>query len=142
MANVEAPAAEAKKVFEGYSDVTSNPIVFSITVYLNMPSSNCSAPKTQYNPNNYLKTLAVTDINGKDLSLTPTFDILTTTDFTLVVDRTCEIINIATTTVSSKATVLGNGSYVLAQGVNNFEVSVVAQNGDIRRYNITIVRES
>lgn len=142
MANVEAPYSEAKKVFAGYTNVSNLPIVFSIPVYLNMPETACSIPAAKSNPNNYLKTLTVTDQDNNDLALTPTFDILNTTDFAIVVPFSNVIMNVNATCVSSKATVSGTGAYPLNVGLNEITVTVVAQNGDVRNYKINVIRES
>ena len=142
MANVEAPYAEAKKVFAGYSQVNELPIVFSIPVFNNMPESACPVPTKQYNPNNYLKKLTVTDSLNNELALTPTFDILNTKEFSIVLDNTHTNINIAASCVSSKAVATGTGNYPLNVGVNQFKVMVIAENGDVREYIINVVRES
>lgn len=141
MANVEAPYSEAKKVFAGYNNVNELPIVFSIPVFINMPDVACPVPATQYNPNNYLMTLTVTDVNGVDLALTPTFNILTTEDFSLILGNEQTMININAACVSSKAVATGIGTYPLNVGLNEFTINVIAQNGDIRDYKISVVRE-
>lgn len=141
MANVEAAYSEAKKMYEAYGSISNLPIVFSIPVYDNMPSTACAAPTTQYNPNNWLSTLTVTDSTGNNLALTPTFDVSETTEYYLIVTSDIEYVNIAATTVSSKATIVsGPGAYPLSVGTNQITVIVTAENGDVRSYNIIIVR--
>lgn len=140
MANVEAPFAESKKVFAAYTDVSSSPIVFSIPVYKNMPATACVAPSNGANPNNWLKTLKLQDNLGNDLGLTPTFDISKDQQYSLIVDSSCEGINVSATTVSSKASVRGTGYVNLQYGENTVIVSVTAENGDVRDYIITVVR--
>ena len=140
MANVEAPYAEAKKVYAGYGNLTELPIVFSIPVFYNMPDSPCPVPAKQYNPNNYLKTLTVTDSADMELTLTPTFDILNTKDFSIVVDNLCTNINITASCVSAKAVVTGTGNYPLSTGLNTITLTVIAENGDLREYTINVVR--
>ena len=141
MANVEAPFSEGKKVGTAYAQIGNLPLVFSIPVYLNMPEIPCAAPTTKYNPNNYLKTLSIKDLNGNDLTLTPTFDILNTKEFSLVVPNSCEGINISATTVSSKAVLSGTGVVPLNEGLNEITIMVIAQSGDLREYKISVVRE-
>ncbi|WP_312103317.1 SH3 domain-containing protein [Lachnoclostridium sp.] len=141
MSNVEAPFSEGKKVGLAYAEIGNLPLVFSIPVYLNMPKIPCAAPTTKYNPNNYLKTLSVKDLNGNELTLTPTFDILNTKEFFLVVPNSCEGINISASTVSSKAVLSGTGVVQLNPGHNEFTIVVIAQNGDLREYTISVVRE-
>ncbi len=142
MANVEAPFSEGKKVGTAYAQIGNLPLVFSIPVYLNMPEIPCAAPTTKYNPNNYLKTLSVKDLDGNNLTLTPTFDILNTKDFSMVVPSSCEGINISAATVSSKAVLSGTGVVQLNPGLNEITIVVIAQSGDLREYTILVVRES
>lgn len=143
MANVEAPWAEGKKVFAAYgSDAYTQPIVFSIPVYLNMPTYITPAPQTAYNPNNWLKKLTVKDIEDKKLTLTPTFDISYEGEYSLIVDSDCAFISLDGTTVSSKATIAGEGYSPVETGVNRVVLSVTAENGDVREYVINVIRES
>lgn len=142
MANVEAPFSESKKVYAAYTDVSTSPIVFSIPVYLNMPSTVCPAPGIAYNPNNWLKTLKITDDSGTELPLTPTFDLSKDQEYYLVLDSSKESITVSATTVSSKASISGTGKYTLQYGENLVVISVTAENGDVRNYIITIVKEN
>jgi hypothetical protein len=141
MSNVEAPFSEGKKVGAAYAEIGNLPLAFSIPVYLNMPKIPCAAPTTKYNPNNYLKTLSVKDLNGNELTLTPTFDILNTKEIFLVVPNYCEGVNISASTVSSKAVLSGSGVIQLNPGLNEIKITVIAQNGDLRDYTISIARE-
>ncbi len=141
MANVEAPYSEAKKVFAGYAQVSELPIVFSIPVYTNMPETPCSVPAPKLNPNNYLKTLTVTDAFNNQVALTPTFDILNTNEFSIVLDNSQTFVTVSGSCVSSKAVVTGTGTYNLNVGLNEIKISVIAQNGDLREYKINIIRE-
>lgn len=141
MANVEAPYAEAKKTASAYEGMEDLPIVFSIPVYDNMPEDVVSVPKKAYNPNNWLKSLTVFDINGEDLQLTPTFNLKSDQVYYLVVDSEDSVIQIEAKTVSSKATISGNGFHGLDYGSNMITIMVEAENGDIREYIIIIVRQ-
>ena len=141
MANIQAPVAEAAKMYNAYSDLNL-PIVFSIPVYNNMPEQPAMMPTTQYNPNNWLKTLSITDAAGEELFLTPTFNIDKNSDYSLIVDSDVDIVNVLATTVSSKARILsGTGVCQLMPGMNEIVISVLAENGDIREYKITIIRQ-
>ena len=141
MANVEAAYAESKKIYSAYDNLASLPIVFSIPIYNNMPSEVAAYPTTQYNPNNWLKTLSITDAAGTELVMTPTFDITGSSDYSLIVSSDVALVNISATTVSSKATIQsGTGMYALNVGTNQFTVTVVAENGETRAYNIYIVK--
>lgn len=141
MANIEAAFAESKKMYSAYDNLASLPIVFSIPIYNNMPSEAAAYPTTQYNPNNWLKTLSITDSTGTELVMTPTFDIAGSSDYSLFVTSDVTQVNVSATTVSSKATILsGTGMYALNVGTNQFTITVVAENGDLRAYNIYIVK--
>lgn len=136
MANVEAAYSEAKKTFAAYSGMTDVPIVFSIPVYNNMPSSPASIPVTELNPNNWLKSLSV-----KGYSLTPTFDVSKDQTYNLIVEANVESININAAAVNNKAVITGAGTVVLNKGSNEVIVDVIAENGDLRRYIINVFRE-
>ncbi|MFT4145130.1 MAG: SH3 domain-containing protein [Mobilitalea sp.] len=139
MTNVEAPYAEAKKMFTAYTGMTDKAIVFSIPIYLNMPASKVDVPKAMLNPNNRLKALSITDSAGTKLVLTPTFN-YETYNYTLVVDAKVDTITIAATTVSTKAKVTGTGTMQLNKGKNEFLLPVTAESGDVIVYKVTITR--
>ncbi len=139
MANVEAPYAEAKKVKTAYSTVLDTPIVFSIPVYKNMPSSPVATPAPMKNPNNRMKSLTVTD--GKNtLGLSPSFD-QTVKTYSISVDNKVLNVTVTATAVSSEATVSGTGSYPLAVGKNKITVTVKAEDGSPSTYTINIERK-
>jgi len=142
MTNVEAPWAEGKKIYSAYGSMTDSPIVFSIPVYLNMPSQAVSAPTTMYNPNNRLKSLNVYNMNGEEITITPTFS-QTGLNYYLIVGNDVEAVQIKAATVSKTATLLGGVSDYLPLNVGNNEITipVIAQNGQIVNYIINIVRE-
>jgi len=142
MANVEAPWAEGKKMLQAYGeDAYDLPIVFSIPVYLNMPEEACAAPEYQANPNNWLKELKVTDIDGNKISLTPSFDGSKEQEYSVIVGADCGFISLTGTAVSKKATIAGEGYQPVETGMNRFILYVTAENGDIREYAINVIRE-
>ena len=140
MTNVEAPWAEGRKIFSAYSSLADSDIVFSIPVYLNMPAQAVSAPKTMFNPNNWLKSLKVLDINGAEFTITPTFS-QTDKNYDLIVSNDVEIVEIKAATVSKKAVLGGGGYSTLNVGANTITVPVIAENGDVANYIINIFRE-
>ena len=141
MTNVEAPSLESKKTALAYPDASSLPLVFSIPVYLNMPQENSPMPGTEYNPNNWLKSLTITDENGNALSMTPEFEAAADQEYYVEVGMEVTAIRIEAVTVSSKAAVTGDGYVELIEGANLVHVMVTAENGNVRTYPITIVRE-
>jgi beta-N-acetylglucosaminidase/uncharacterized protein YgiM (DUF1202 family) len=140
MSNVEAPYAEAKKVLTAYNGMSDSPIIFSIPVYNNMPSSAASLPTTAFNPNNRMKSLQVLDASGISLLLTPTFS-QTEFNYYIMVENSVSSVQIKAAAVSKKATVMnGTGTVALNVGTNVITIPVIAENGDIANYNVTIVR--
>ncbi|MCR5324412.1 MAG: SH3 domain-containing protein [Lachnospiraceae bacterium] len=141
MANVEAPYSEGIRFYKAYIDPDQIPIVFSIPVYLNMPEEACGIPEKQYNPNNWLKTLKIYNIDGDKLALTPTFDYTIDQEYSLIVDSSTDYLKIKAATVSSLAKIEGDGAVHPNTGLNRITVSVTAENGDVREYMINIIRE-
>ena len=141
MANVEAPYAESKKTASAYKDMETLPIVFSIPVYYNMPEDTVEAPEKAYNPNNWLKTLEVFNEDGKNLQLTPTFNLKTDQVYYLVVDEDTAMVQIEADAVSKSTLVIGTGFHGLEYGSNTIMITTVAENGDARDYIIIIVRQ-
>lgn len=140
MTNVEAPWAEGRKVCTAYSNMVDTPIVFSIPVYLDMPSQPVPRPTTKFNPNNRMKSLKILDMNGEELTITPTFN-QTEYNYFLIVPQDIEFVEVNATTVSKKATLGGGGYIQLVDGNNEIVLPVIAENGDIAEYRINIVRE-
>jgi len=141
MANVVAPSSEGKKTAQAYTGAMDSPIVFSIPVYLGMPSSAAPTPVAQYNPNNYLSELSVQKVDGTKYQLTPSFDGASVYEYSLVVDKNTEVISIEALPVSRKAVVNGTGYFPLASGVNELSVCVFAENGSMREYKLYVARE-
>ena len=142
MANVEAPYAEGKKTAAAYSNLEHLPIVFSIPVYLDMPEEVCAAPATALNPNNWLSKLTIQDLDGNTLAVTPTFDGSSGQEYSLIVENSVDALEISAVTVSKKASVEGTGFVGLEEGHNEIVVTVIAENGDMKDYIITVIRES
>jgi hypothetical protein len=135
MANVEAASSESAKTYSAYSSMLELPIVFTIPIYNNMPSSVCAAPTDMKNPNNWLKSLSV-----QGYSLTPTFDLSKDQVYNLIVDNDITTVTVSGTAVSTKATVNGTGIKALNVGNNIITIKVTAENGNVRNYTINIVR--
>jgi beta-N-acetylglucosaminidase len=140
MTNVEAPYAEAKKIYTAYGSMADMPIVFSIPVYINMPEQTVSMPMTEFNPNNRLKSLKLFTMSGEELLITPTFD-QTIYSYDLIVPDSIDAVEIQADTVSKKASAQVCGYTLLDVGSNQITIPVVAENGDSVTYIINIVRE-
>lgn len=138
MTNIQGAIMESKKMFTAYSNagILDSAITFTIPVYQNMPDVPCSLPAQTGNPNNCLSSLAV-----DGYVLTPVFDPVTQQEYSLVVPPEVKTINIQAQAVSTKATITGNGSVSLSDGVNRIVVTVKAQNGNTREYVINVARD-
>ena len=131
--NIKASTSEGNKIYMSYSELNmlDSNFVFSIPVYNNMPEST-SLPNSG-NPNNYLKTLKVND------TLVTGFDGADENYEVYVANNIGEAL-ITAETVNSNAKVTNIGSKELIVGENKFTLSVTAQNGDIKNYNLKIIR--
>ena len=138
MSNVEAPYSESKKTASAYSGMMDLPIVFSIPIYLSMPEEAVQEPEKQYNPNNWLKSLKIYDIDGKEQILTPTFNTkLDMQEYYLFM--TTPLVQVEAEAVSSKADVLGTGFHVLdTETAYTVTITVIAENGDEKEYKILV----
>ena len=133
MQNVDAARSEGLTMEKAHID-KSKPLVFDIPVYLNMPES--AVQFTAFgNPNNYLSALNVSGV-----SLSPSFD-GATTSYTAFVDGTVNSISVSANKVASTSKVSGEGTYNLVTGNNVIVLKCTAQNGDVKEYTITIVKE-
>ena len=83
----------------------------------------------------------VSDAEGNDLVLTPTFDMTAEQEYDLVLDSGCDLIQVEAQAVSKKASVEGATWYTIGEGSSTVVVSVTAENGDIREYIINIARQ-
>ena len=142
MGNIEAPYSEGKRLLAAYENPAELAVVFSIPVYENMPKKACPVPEKQYNPNNWLSSLKLYDGSGSKLSLTPSFNVSYTGEYSLIVDNSVDYIKINAATVSVKASVTSTNYFYPEVGDNRLVVSVKAENGDIREYIVNVVREA
>lgn len=133
MQNIQAPSTESIKTYNGYNNLglVGSAFVFTIPVFDDMPSETKLPDKG--NPNNYLSSLAV---NGSYLFESAT----TKTEFDLNLDKSTSSIEISATKVYSGSVVGGTGSVSLSGEKQTIPVTVTAQNGDIRIYNINVTR--
>ena len=133
MTAIHAPKSESQAAVKAYPDITQE-FVFKIPVFEEMPEKP-AAFTASGNRNNYLKTL---DVEG--FSLTPTFD-GAKTEYTLIVHNSVSSVKISATPVVSKSDVEGEGTLNLKVGSNSFKILCKSESGDVKTYNLTIVRE-
>lgn len=133
MTNVTAAITEGQKLGEGYAD-KEQAFVFRIPVYEGMPKK-AVAFTAAGNPNNFLKTLKVTDY-----SLTPSFD-GATDQYSIVVDASVDSIKVSASAVASTSKVTGTGTIPLVTGTNTIEIICTSGSGSPRTYTLTVVRQ-
>ncbi|MBR3771067.1 MAG: cadherin-like beta sandwich domain-containing protein, partial [Clostridium sp.] len=143
MTNVQAPNSESKNTFTSYSQmgIAKDDFVFYIPVYKNMPSKPCELPPREGNPNSYLKNITVKN-GSTSHPLTPTFN-YQTKSYTMVVDHNVSSVVVNASTISSRATVSGTGTYSLTSGATK-TISLVgtAENGTRTTYKLKIFRKA
>ena len=133
MTNTAGAAEEGKSLGKAYTDtMRAGILVFNIPVYNGMPETPCPMPTKDGNPNNKLQYLAV-----DGFTLTPSFN-LDTTSYTLVVDPSVQMINVSAVAYHSAAQISGAGQILLDTPMKVVTITVTAQNGDQRNYQITI----
>lgn len=136
MTSVWGAASEGLSLAGGYSEeLRQSPLVFSIPVYDNMPSTPCAQPTGDGSPDNRLSTLKV-----GNYSLTPAFN-NDTANYSVVVPNSVSSVTITATPKNSKAKVSGAGNVSLKVGSNTVKVTVTAENGSQRTFTLTIARE-
>lgn len=133
MTNTAGAAEEGKSLGKAYNDtMRAGILVFNIPVYNGMPETPCPMPTKDGNPNNKLQYLAV-----DGFTLTPSFN-LDTTFYTLVVDPSVQMVNVSAAAYHSAAEISGAGQILLDTPTKVVTLTVTAQNGDQRNYQITI----
>ena len=141
MTNVMAPTSESKTQYSSYNKlgILDGNYVFYIPVYNNMPQSAAELPASNGNPNSYLNSLTAT-YGGKKISLTPTFNYLTTS-YTLVIDSSVDKIEIGGSAVSKHGSVSGLGTYNLTAGkTTTIKINCTAGNGTVTTYTLKVSR--
>ena len=140
MANIEAPNSEGLKTAEAYgSDKADMKLVFSIPVYMGMPSAVCPVPSGGTNPNNYLKSLSV---EGRKFSNPFQKGDDGSKVYYLTVTKDVTSINIVAKNASATATVSGDGVKKLKTGTKTYTVKVKSQSGKVRKYKIKVTRKA
>ena len=133
MTNTAGAAEEGKSLGKAYNDtMRAGVLVFNIPVYNGMLETACPMPTKDGNPNNKLQYLAV-----DGFTLTPSFN-LDTTSYTLVVDPSVQMVDVSAVAYHSAAQISGVGQILLDTPTKTVTITVTAQNGDQRNYQITI----
>lgn len=103
---------------------------YTIKITRNMPESSS---------NNYLSSISVTNGNAIT-SMLPVFNPDTLGPYSIEVPQECEEVTLAAITSDQTAIISGVGPKSIVFGLNNFDLTVVAQNGSKRVYAIKINR--
>ena len=138
MSNIQAPATEASLEYDAYVSkrLIDSSFVFEIPVYSDMPESAVVKPADSGSPNNWLDSLSVSGYN-----LSPGFS-GDNTDYTVAVPDSVTSINVSADTVTSSASFTGTGSIDIGSGEKTITIEVTAENGNVRKYNLTIKRDN
>ena len=137
MTSVWGASSEGLSLARGYSEeLRQAPLVFSIPVYDDMPSSPCAQPTGDGSPDNRLSSLKV-----GSYSLTPAFN-NDTSSYSVTVPYSVSSVTITATPKNSKAKVSGAGAVQLKVGSNTVKVTVTAENGSQRTFTLTIAQEA
>ena len=135
MTDIHALVSPSATTASSYNSigVINEPLVFSIPIYIGMPTETKLPPTG--NPNNWLKDLKVNDKTVANFSGSTTTYNLGTVEFET------SSIKVNTTTVNSNASASINGTVQLNVGVNNIQIIVTAQNGAKKTYTLNITRK-
>ncbi len=136
MTNVQAAASEGSKLAEAYgSSLANTALEFKIPVFLNMPSTACAKPTVDGSPNNKLSSFGV-----EGFAISPSFD-MDTYSYNVTVDTSVSSIVVDAVPISSTASVTGTGTLQLTGTTTDIAVSVTAQNGNVRIYQIHVTKQ-
>ena len=145
MTNVQAPYSEGRTTRTAYNNmgILSDTMIFYIPVYKNMPASACALPKATGNPNPYLSSIKLyKGSTTTEVALTPTFSYNTYT-YSVAVPKSVSSVTVKASTISSRASVTGTGTYQLTAGKTT-EIKIVgkAENGNTQVYTIKVTRNT
>lgn len=135
MTNVAGAAAEGQLLGNAYDEIMLQmPHEFKIPVYENMPEKNAEMPTKDGSPNNKLKSLAVANC-----ILTPTFN-PDVNDYSIMLSADTNSVYINAEAYDKKAAVGGIGNILTTTSYTVAKIYCVAENKDIRQYNITFYK--
>ena len=134
MANIMAPYTESMSAYRSYfkSGLVDNSYTFKIPVYTDMGKATVIPTKSN---NNNLSSLEVSNC-----TLNPAFN-SAISKYNCSVSYDISNVSIKANLSDSKAKLEGTGTKSLNVGDNKVEIKVTAENGDIRTYNINIIRK-
>lgn len=133
MTNIQAPSSEAYSTYKSYStlNLLSSTYNFSIPIYLDMPNST-SLPSAG-STNNYLSDISIDSISMLNFDK----EVL---EHTFYVDKNLSSIKLKGTPENSLSLVSGDGTIGLTQDKNEINITVTAENGEIKTYKLNIIK--
>lgn len=143
MTNIAAAVSESSKLANAYAaqNATNSEIEFLIPIYKEMPEKPAPMPPATGNKNNWLS-----DIRIDGSRVTPTFDAAVRQGYSYVVEESKASVRIKATPVSSKSSINNAPAgeliknYNLQYGDNLIKLTVAAENGDKRTYEVNVYR--
>ena len=136
MTNVAGAAAEGQLLGNAYDEVLMKlPHEFKIPYYTGMSETRYEMPTGDGSPNNRLKSL-----NVANYVLTPTFD-PNVTDYSLIIESNIPSVFVTAEAYDNKAAIGGIGNILTTTSYTTVVIYCVAENRDIRQYNIHIYKK-
>ncbi len=129
---VVSPTGGGLNVFSTEEPLYQRSVTITVVAKNTPPSINVNPT---YSSNNYLKNLTV---EGYDL--TPNFE-KNTLEYNITLNPGTEKINIGAVAEDSDANVKGIGELEVSEGINTFDIVVVAENGNERIYKLIVTVE-
>ncbi|MCR4927017.1 MAG: cadherin-like beta sandwich domain-containing protein [Lachnospiraceae bacterium] len=147
MQNILSPYTEGYSTYNTYKeyDALDANYTFKIPIYNNMPESPCPRPVKDGNPNNHLKSLEVEGYSVDFAHDTFEYEISVPGNVTALTVSAQVIadtsgISAEGTVEKDKATGIVTITFELDEETNIVTVSVTAENGDVKDYNIKLKR--
>lgn len=145
MSNIQAPESEAAKAYSSYKSCNAldGAIIFRIPVYDNMPFSACSLPKASGNPNNYIRSVTLTDQKGRDVTskLNLNFD-YQKKSYAIEVPKSISEITVTAVSSSKFASLSGNKKTISLDfgETKKVKIKCTSQSGKLKTYTFTFTR--
>ena len=137
MQNLAAPVQEGGIKYNGYKNENASylgtGITFVVPVYNEMPNYVVTAPRVG-NPNNYLSAISV---NGSNI---PNFA-YNTYNYNVYLNAGTKNVNLGASKIAGTSSVNGVGNIAINSDDQTNTISVIAQNGRARNYQVHFIRE-
>lgn len=135
MQNIMAAASEATSIAKSYKNANLK-YLFYIPVYMNMPVE--SKLPNKGSPNNYLKNIT---INGAEIGSTQNYKD-GVEQYNININPTSTTVDVGYNKVVSSSKVEGAGIINLTSNKQTVSLKVIAENGNVKKYNVNIIRDA